>query len=227
MAAPKGLSAEEHRQVSDAVALAERSSDGEIVTIVTELSDHYQDISSRWAAAMALLFLIALPIAPGFWRGAMDLLSSGWSQDYTVAAFLTAIAATAVFLYFVASLMLENMTLRLFLTPPRVKEDRARARAVQLFRVGTQSRTDGRTGILIFLSMMERRAEIVADSAIADKVEPARWAEAMGLLIDEVRKGNPGNGMVAAVGQVGAILAEHFPKTDGNPNELPDRLIEL
>ena len=227
MARPIRLSEDEHGRVSDAVSLAERSSDGEIVTIVTDLSDHYQDISSRWAAAMALLFLIALPIAPGFWRGAMDLLSSGWSQDYSPAAFLTAIAATAVFLYFVASLMLENMNLRLFLTPSSVKEDRVRARAVQLFRVGTESRTDGRTGILIYLSMMERRAEIVADSAIGAKVAPQEWAEAMGAMIDEVKQGRPGDGMVAAVERVGAILTQHFPKSDGNPNELPDRLIEL
>lgn len=227
MSAPRKLSEQEHRQVSDAVSLAERGSDGEIVTIVTDLSDHYQDISSRWAAALALLFLIALPIAPGFWRKAMDSLSSGWSQDYTTAAFLTAIAATAVFLYFVATLMLENMALRLFLTPPSVKEDRCRARAVQLFRVGTESRTDGRTGILIYLSMMEHRAEIVADAAIAGKVDQARWAEAMAVLIDGVKDGRPGDGMAAAVERVGAILIEHFPKTQGNPNELPDRLIEL
>ena len=221
------LSAEDHRRISDAVSNAERRSDGEIVTIVSELSDHYQDISSRWAAAMALLFLIALPIAPGFWRGAMELVSSGWSQDYSPAAFLTAIAATAVFLYFVATLMLENMNLRLFLTPPSVKEDRVRAHAVKLFRVGTESRTDGRTGILLYLSTMEHRAEIVADSAIADKVEPARWAGAMAALIDEVKEDRPTEGMISAVEQIGAILAEHFPKSAGNPNELPDRLIEL
>jgi putative membrane protein len=227
MRKPVRLSEEEHRMVSAAVARAESSSDGEIVTIVTDLSDHYQDIASRWAAAMALLFLIALPITPGFWRDAMDLLSSGWSQDYSPAAFLTAIAATAVFIYFVATLMLENMSLRLALTPKSVKEDRARARAIDLFRVGTESRTDGRTGILIFLSTMEHRAEIVADSAIAEVVAPEEWAEAMGAMIDEVKQGRTGAGMVAAVDRVGTILAKHFPKSDGNPNELPDRLIEL
>ncbi len=227
MAADIQLTEEEHRAVSAAVTRAEQSSDGEIVTIVSHLSDHYQDIASRWAAALALLFLIALPIAPGFWLGAVNMLGKGWSQDYSTAAFLTAIAATAVFLYFVASLMLENMALRLFLTPPSVKEERVRARAVLAFRIGTESRTDGRTGILIYLSAMERRAEIVADSAIAGKVSPDAWAGAMAALIDEVKAGRSGAGMVAAVDCVGAILAEHFPKSDGNPNELPDRLIAL
>ena len=46
-------------------------------------------------------------------------------------------------------------------------------------------------------------------------------------LIDRVRVGQPGEGMAEAVRQMGAVLAEHFPKTDENPNELPDRLIEL
>jgi len=46
-------------------------------------------------------------------------------------------------------------------------------------------------------------------------------------LIDQVKEDRPAEGMIAAVEQVGAILAEHFPKSEGNPNELPDRLIEL
>ena len=49
----------------------------------------------------------------------------------------------------------------------------------------------------------------------------------MGAMIDEVKQGRTGAGMVAAVDRVGTILAKHFPKSDGNPNELPDRLIEL
>ena len=49
----------------------------------------------------------------------------------------------------------------------------------------------------------------------------------MAALVDEVRDGRPATGMAAAVAQIGAILAEHFPQTDDDPNELPDRLIEL
>jgi putative membrane protein len=46
-------------------------------------------------------------------------------------------------------------------------------------------------------------------------------------MIDLVRAGTPGEGMAEAVRQIGIVLTEHFPKTDQNPNELPDRLIEL
>jgi putative membrane protein len=53
------------------------------------------------------------------------------------------------------------------------------------------------------------------------------WGDAMVALIDNVGEGHAGTGMAEAVRQVGIVLAEHFPKTVDNPNELPDRLIEL
>ena len=83
------------------------------------------------------------------------------------------------------------------------------------------------TGILIYVSLKEHRAEIVADAAIAEKVSPEVWGDAMVALIDEIRDGKPGEGMAAAVKHDGVVLEEHFPKTDNNPNELPDRLIEI
>ena len=75
--------------------------------------------------------------------------------------------------------------------------------------------------------MREHRAEIVADEAIVAKVEPSVWGEAMVAMIDLVRAGSPGEGMAEAVRRMGIVLSEYFPKTDQNPNELPDRLIEL
>ena len=60
---------------------------------------------------------------------------------------------------------------------------------------------------------LEHRAEIVADKAIADQVEPEVWGEAMAALVDEVKAGRPGAGMAKAVEQVGEVLAEILPPT--------------
>ena len=81
------------------------------------------------------------------------------------------------------------------LTPGLTKHRRVHRRAVELFRVGCELKTRGRTGVLLYLSLAERRAEIVADKAIADQVEPEIWGEAMAALIDEVKAGRPGEGM--------------------------------
>ena len=73
----------------------------------------------------------------------------------------------------------------------------------------------------------ERRAELIADAAIHEKVTPEVWGEAMAALVAAVKDGRPGDGMAEAVRHVGIVLAEHFPRADDYRNELPDRLIEL
>jgi putative membrane protein len=49
----------------------------------------------------------------------------------------------------------------------------------------------------------------------------------MATLLADVRDGRPADGICAAIQQIGIVLAEHFPKTSANPNEIPDKLIEL
>jgi putative membrane protein len=102
-----------------------------------------------------------------------------------------------------------------------------RRRAVAVFRAAAERRTVGRTGILVYLSMAERRAEIVADEAITKVTTPETWGEAMAALLLEVREGRPGDGICAAIERVGAVLAEHFPRSATDANEIPDKLIEL
>jgi putative membrane protein len=75
--------------------------------------------------------------------------------------------------------------------------------------------------------MGERRAEIVGDEAITRVTTPETWGEAMAALLVEVKEGRPGEGIVAAVERVGDVLAEHFPKSSADTNEIPDKLIEL
>ena len=110
---------------------------------------------------------------------------------------------------------------------PPIKTQRTLARAVSLFKVGAERRTHGRTGILIYLSMREHRAQILADEAIASKVPPETWGEAMAAMLEHIGDGRCADGMIAAVENVGAVLAEHFPRAEDDTNELPDRLIEL
>jgi len=119
------------------------------------------------------------------------------------------------------------MPLRLALSPGRTKSRRVHRRAVELFRASCELKTRGRTGVLLYLSIAEHRAEIVADKAIADQVDGAVWGEAMAELVDEVKAGRPGQGMALAVERIGAVLAEILPPAADNPDELPNRLIEL
>jgi putative membrane protein len=117
--------------------------------------------------------------------------------------------------------------LRFFLIPGPIKTNRVHERAVRAFRVGAEQRTAARTGVLIYLSMREHRAEVLADSTIAGKVDADVWADALEALLAQVRSGHVAGGMCAAIERVGAVLAEHFPRSADDLNEVPDRLIEL
>jgi putative membrane protein len=221
------MSAADHALVTAAVADAEQHTSGEIVTIVTDLSDHYDDIAMAWASAVAFLAVVIYATFPDFYIGLITRLSGGWGHEYTTGEYV-ALLVTAVALKWVGTwLILKWTPLRMALTPKATKLARVRNRAISLFKVGTESKTQARTGVLLYLSMKEHRAEIVADEAIASKVAPEVWGDAMVALLDQVKAGNPGAGVAAAVAQMGVVLAEHFPKGSNNPNELPDRLIEL
>ena len=216
---------DDHKVVTSAVSQAEKSTDGEIVTIVTGESDSYGDVAWAISGLVALTALLVISLFPEIYLDIIDWLAGGWSGISALPYWMLFVFAALKF--FGIRLILIWKPLLFILVPPPIKKARVRRRAISLFRVSTDHRTVGRTGILLYLSMREHRAEIVADEAIAAKVEPAVWGEAMIAMIDRVRAGAPGEGMAEAVRQMGIVLAEHFPKGDDNPNELPDRLIEI
>lgn len=221
------VSAADHDIVTAAVAAAEAHTSGEIVTVIAAQSNDYDDVALVWASVIAFIAMSVIALFPDFYRGLYDRLTGGWGYDLTANEWLGTVIAIGVIKWIGMWLILLWRPLRLWLTPRAILAGRVRARAIDLFKVGTEAKTLGRTGILLYVSLKEHRADIVADEAIAAKVSPDVWGDAMAALIDHVRAGRPGEGMAEAVRQMGVVLAEHFPKGDDNANELPDRLIEL
>jgi len=154
-------------------------------------------------------------------------LFGDWGAEPSLRQLLTFLMVLAVFKFTVALLILKYRPLRLALTPGQTKTRRVRRRAVSIFKSGAERRTTGRTGILIYLSMAERRAEIIGDEAITSVTTPETWGEAMHALLTDVREGRVADGMVAAIEHIGVVLAEHFPRAPDDRNEIPDKLIEL
>ena len=218
-----------HQAVSAAVAEAEGRSNGEIVTVLSDASDAYHDVGLHWAVAALLAVLATAAAAPAWLTGLQALLTGGGWDDEAPSLkstlFLLMMLAIAVFT--IVLLTLKYQPLRMALTPAATKQRRVRRRAIALFKVAAERRTVGRTGVLLYLSMAEHRAEIVADQAIHSVTTPETWGEAMEALLIEVKAGRPLAGLVAAVGEIGTVLAQHSPRTVTDTNEIPDKLIEL
>ena len=221
------LTSSDHALVTGAVAEAERGCDGEIVTIVAEKSDSYHDVGLHYAVLAMLLvpaLVAVLPQACIDW--AMTWLF-GWNAVPNWRLLMLLLFAKLAAVFLIVRFALAWMPLRMALTPSTTKSRRVRRAAIAFFKAAAQKRTTGHTGVLLYLSLREHRAEIVADEAINAKVAPEAWGEAMALLVEDVKAGRPGEGMARAVERIGALLAEHFPKSCTDTNELPDRLIEL
>ena len=217
----------DREKVAAAIAAAEANTSCEIVAVATPISDAYHDVALHWALVplfAVLAWAAWRPTALVWWY---NHLFGGWSPDPTLGELLTLLMVFAALKFTVALLILKWMPLRLFLTPGATKHRRVRRRAVAIFQAAAAGRTTGKTGILIYLSLAERRAEIVADESIHKLTDDHTWGEAMHALIEEVRHGRAGDGIVAAVERVGAVLAEHFPRSAEDRNEIPDKLIEL
>ena len=220
------LTSGDRARVAAAVALAEEASDGEIVTIATDLSDKYHDVGLHWAAAVLIGVLAWFAAFPHVLTVIAQSVLGGWTEP-GLQETLTIVLVVATAAFTAVLLLLKWMPLRLALTPGATKTRRVRRRAIELFKVGAQQRTVGRTGILLYLSMGEHRAEIVADEAILKVTTGETWGEAMAALLADVEAGRPADGICAAVGLIGEVLAEFFPKTTTDTNEIPDKLIEL
>ena len=221
------LSEADHVRVSEAVAAAERASDAEVVTIVAPRSDAYHDVGLHYALLAMLLVPTLGALLP---QGCIDRalgLFLGWNAALSFRLLMVILFVAMAIVFLIVRYALAWMPLRMALTPGSTKTRRVRRRAVELFRASTERRTRGRTGVLLYLSLAERRAEIVADEAIHSKVEPEVWGEAMAVLIEKVKEGRVGDGMALAVEKIGEVCATCLSKTHDDTNELGDRLVEL
>ena len=227
MAIPTPMDDADRELVSEAVRKAEANTAGEIVTIMSEQSDSYADVALAWSAAIALLALCVLATFTGFYLNLWDKLFGNWVQEWTPREVMGIAALVATLKFLGTWLILQWRQFRLWLVPGPIKNARVRARAVTCFKVGAERRTQGRTGILIYLSLAERRAEIVADSSIASQVPAEVWGDALAALLVQIKSGHMAEGLAQAVEKVGLVLAQHFPRAEDDQNEIPDRLIEV
>jgi putative membrane protein len=221
------LTREDHDIVTAAVTAAERITDGEIVPVVAARSDAYHDVALHYAVLAMLLVPAALAAVPQQWIDWAASMLLGWNWELSRGTVMLYLFAKLAGAFLVVRLVLAYQPLRMALTPGATRSRRVRRRAIELFRTCCELRTRGRTGVLLYVSLAERRAEIVADKAVTDQVGAEAWGEAMAALVDEIKAGRTGEGMARAIERIGAVLAGILPPKSDNPNELPDRLVEL
>jgi putative membrane protein len=201
------LSQADKDRVAAAIRAAEAKTSGEIFCVVARSASDYHLVPVAWAALVALV--VPAPLI-----------------------YLTLWPAAAIYLiqllaFIVVAIALSRPSIRFRIVPRRAKHDRAHALAMRQFLAQGLQQTEKRTGVLIFASLAERYAEIVADAGINAVVPNEVWRQAVDALVAGIKRGRADEGFIAAIEQCGAVLAEHFPPGALDRDELPNKLVEI
>ena len=197
----------DRERIVGAIRDAEMRTSGEIFCVIASASSDFRLVPIAWAAAIALL--VPLPL----------IHLTQWAAETIYAIQLAA--------FVIAALILSRRAIRFAIVPRQRKNERAHAEAMNQFFAHELDQTEQRTGVLIFASVGERYAEIVADAGINAKVPQEVWDSAIAAMVSAIRAGRPADGFVAAIEQCGAVLAQHFPPGTLNRDELPNKLVEI
>ena len=198
------ISAHDRERISAAIRTAEEKTSGEIVCVLAETSSTATTIPVLLAAvgALALPWLLVTFTAMPVFR----------ILTLQVVAF---VALIAMFCW---------TPVRVALMPRRARRAVAHRVAMEQFRIRGLARKKERTGILIFVSLAERYARIIADDGISARVPQSQWQAAVDVLIAHMRDGRIADGFVAAIDLCGNELAKNFPRTEPGRDDLPDRI---
>lgn len=189
--------------IEAAVTKAEASTSGEIAIELASHSRHWNTEALLYALAVSLLSMIA-----AFYITHDD----SWGVYYDTTQALLWGGIGFVVAYFGLGRILK-------------RNERRRQvvwnRALGIFNQITP--TLGQTGVLVFVSLEEEQAAIVADKGIASKVPADYWHKPHGMIVTAMKQGKHAEGIVAAVETMAVELAVHFPRASDDINELPDK----
>ena len=198
------VSEQDRARIATAIRAAEAKTSGEIVCVLARTSTD----ATALPVLLAALAALALP-----W---LLVALTGMSVQRILALQVAAFVLLAVVLCL--------PRVRVALVPRAARRHLAHRAAMEQFTMRGIARKKERTGIIIFVSLAERYARIIADEGIAGRVAQSEWQNAVAALIAHMRDGRIADGFIAAIDACGNVLAAHFPRTETSRDDLPDRI---
>jgi putative membrane protein len=211
------LTPQDHERITAAVAAAEEGSSGDIFCVLAGEVSSYREVPIAWGALAALLvppIVLAVTLRP-----LVEIATGGWSAaepgvlQRELAVALSAFVVAQLSLFAVVALLTSLAPVRRRVTPRFLKRHRVKKAAFHHFAAAHSHVRDSQTGVLIFVALVERQVEILADAAIHAKVGETVWRDAAAAVQAGMREPDPTAGIEKAIAICGAALKAHFPAT--------------
>jgi putative membrane protein len=190
-------------QITEAVKAAELKTSGEIVVRLTPHSKHW--LVDRWIFASLLGIVFAVV-------SLFVTAQSNWGTYYNY---------SQAVLWGIVGFLIGFWGIYAFLRRPSARHSAVWKNALRHF-AGLRP-TRGHTGVLIFMSMEEEDAAVVADKAIAGKLDPGYWQHPHSLIEKAMKEDRHAEGIIQAIGEIADQMSQYFPREADDINELPDR----
>lgn len=182
----------------------EHATSAELVIVVRARSGHYRHADYIFGFLLAfagLLFLLFSPVE----------FHQVW------------VAIDVALLFILGSLLSSrSTTLRRMFTTRKSRAAAARTGAAAMFYEAGIANTEKELGVLVYLSLFERRLELIADRGVLKAVPAEEWNERLFELHQAGRQPDIKT-FLAALRNLGMLLSQHLPATHENPDELPNQ----
>jgi putative membrane protein len=201
------MDSDDRNAIAAAVAQAERLTSGEIVVVIDRAASSYRSVPM--VLALVLSLLVPWPL--------LALTMTSAPRIFLIQLICAALLMAALLWYGRGGRFV----------PGFVKRGRAHDVALREFTARGLTQTRRRTGVLLYIALQERYAEVVTDIGIEGKVGPETWRDIVAALLDAARQERLREGLIDAVGALGVVLAQHAPPTADDIDELPNKVVLL
>lgn len=211
------LGAEDRARISACVQDVEKSTSAEIVPLVRSASSAYPAALLRGALVVGLVLAAAATVLDSIltpW-GSLDILDVWLFPGVFVVSF----AVVSILARLVPAIA------RIFVTRAEMSEEVGEAAVTAFFR-HRLAETRDRTGILLFVSVFERRVVVLADEGINAKVHGDTWQQVVDIVLQGIRDRRAPDGLCRGVARCGEIVSAQFPVRPGDTNELRNLIVE-
>ncbi len=214
------LTKEEREKIARAVKKAESRTSGEIATAFIKESCDYAIYELMFAIIIGFFWFVVMM----FFTDNIENFLQGMLWHYET-GYLVAFYGFSIFLVISACYFFANISaIDRLIIPKKIMKQKVNERAIRHFMESGVCYTKNRTGILIFISILEHRVELLADKGINDKIDQSRWEDIVFLVISGIRENKTAECLGEAILQCGELLAEFFPIKKDDENELANEI---
>ncbi len=211
------------KKISDVVKQAESKTSGEIATAIIKQSDNYAYNELLFSIISGFVYFMTIMI----FSSQIERIIQSMFWEYRPEYFI-GFMGLSIFIVIGAFYLLSNIpAIDRLIIPKKTRIEKVNQRALRYFTESGVYDTRDRTGILIFISTLEQRVELIADKGINEKIEQKEWNDIVENIVSGLKHGNWVDKLSESITRCGTLLEKHFPIKDDDKNELKDELVVL